>query len=107
MQFAIAIFWQETIVLWKKAKLSKEPFLPNQTSPLFNFNLQVAIFWKVTVVFWQTAKKLQTANFPRNLSYLAHPSSVSVISLNLPITCLLYTSPSPRDGLLSRMPSSA
>ena len=26
---------------------------------------------------------------------------------NLIITCLLYTSPSPRDGLLSRMPSSA
>ena len=24
-----------------------------------------------------------------------------------PYTCLLYTSPSPRDGLLSRMPSSA
>ena len=26
---------------------------------------------------------------------------------NAPIPCLLYTSPSPRDGLLSRMPSSA
>ena len=26
---------------------------------------------------------------------------------NLPHICLLYTSPSPRDGLLSRMPSSA
>ena len=25
----------------------------------------------------------------------------------LPKVCLLYTSPSPRDGLLSRMPSSA
>ena len=25
----------------------------------------------------------------------------------LSLTCLLYTSPSPRDGLLSRMPSSA
>ena len=25
----------------------------------------------------------------------------------LPLICLLYTSPSPRDGLLSRMPSSA
>ena len=25
----------------------------------------------------------------------------------IPNTCLLYTSPSPRDGLLSRMPSSA
>ena len=27
--------------------------------------------------------------------------------LNIYICCLLYTSPSPRDGLLSRMPSSA
>ena len=27
--------------------------------------------------------------------------------LVLPSPCLLYTSPSPRDGLLSRMPSSA
>ena len=26
---------------------------------------------------------------------------------NKPWACLLYTSPSPRDGLLSRMPSSA
>ena len=26
---------------------------------------------------------------------------------NKPLDCLLYTSPSPRDGLLSRMPSSA
>ena len=26
---------------------------------------------------------------------------------NYSISCLLYTSPSPRDGLLSRMPSSA
>ena len=35
--------------------------------------------------------------------------STNPISLNLPdfTTCLLYTSPSPRDGLLSRMPSSA
>src|SRR5665647_1768082 len=28
-------------------------------------------------------------------------------SLDIAQTCLLYTSPSPRDGLLSRMPSSA
>ena len=27
--------------------------------------------------------------------------------LRQPLICLLYTSPSPRDGLLSRMPSSA
>ena len=32
-----------------------------------------------------------------------------MFTLRIPrfITCLLYTSPSPRDGLLSRMPSSA
>ena len=28
-------------------------------------------------------------------------------SISVTCTCLLYTSPSPRDGLLSRMPSSA
>ena len=31
----------------------------------------------------------------------------NVDTCNLACTCLLYTSPSPRDGLLSRMPSSA
>ena len=30
-----------------------------------------------------------------------------IFMLSKPIDCLLYTSPSPRDGLLSRMPSSA
>ena len=30
-----------------------------------------------------------------------------VVSSNNLHTCLLYTSPSPRDGLLARMPSSA
>ena len=31
----------------------------------------------------------------------------SLIKEAMPDACLLYTSPSPRDGLLSRMPSSA
>ena len=30
-----------------------------------------------------------------------------IVANNVCIYCLLYTSPSPRDGLLSRMPSSA
>ena len=33
---------------------------------------------------------------------IAHPPCT-----HLSVSCLLYTSPSPRDGLLSRMPSSA
>ena len=37
------------------------------------------------------------------------PSDIWKVNMPLAIlyTCLLYTSPSPRDGLLSRMPSSA
>ena len=31
----------------------------------------------------------------------------TVVGVEIASTCLLYTSPSPRDGLLSRMPSSA
>ena len=32
---------------------------------------------------------------------------ITLSYVELPMICLLYTSPSPRDGLLSRMPSSA
>ena len=38
--------------------------------------------------------------------YLDNPAGIGEHS-DLAETCLLYTSPSPRDGLLSRMPSSA
>ena len=34
-------------------------------------------------------------------------TTLRYLSSNSFLTCLLYTSPSPRDGLLSRMPSSA
>ena len=37
----------------------------------------------------------------------AYTLDVSSPPLAYSISCLLYTSPSPRDGLLSRMPSSA
>ena len=42
--------------------------------------------------------------FRRNLQRVAHEPEHMVEELRI---CLLYTSPSPRDGLLSRMPSSA
>ena len=38
---------------------------------------------------------------------LATLGVLSITQNDPSITCLLYTSPSPRDGLLSRMPSSA
>ena len=45
---------------------------------------------------------------PANLLQMAD-GSVKILDLGLALfnLCLLYTSPSPRDGLLSRMPSSA
>ena len=39
--------------------------------------------------------------------FIADENSNEQSTPNTPNTCLLYTSPSPRDGLLSRMPSSA
>ena len=47
-----------------------------------------------------------------NSNYYDLGSSTGAISLSIALNnkstnCLLYTSPSPRDGLLSRMPSSA
>ena len=35
------------------------------------------------------------------------PAAPVVVPKTVVVPCLLYTSPSPRDGLLSRMPSSA
>ena len=47
-----------------------------------------------------------------NDSYARREAPISEVTsgkdvLQVSNTCLLYTSPSPRDGLLSRMPSSA
>ena len=53
---------------------------------------------------------------PRKLRLSTNPTPQALAELHLGdvvyldgiiYTCLLYTSPSPRDGLLSRMPSSA
>ena len=42
---------------------------------------------------------------PTGTTVLTYNPTTGVVSYNT--VCLLYTSPSPRDGLLSRMPSSA
>ena len=51
------------------------------------------------------------SEFPNNTSWVFEPAEIQLSSLtdleSLSFTCLLYTSPSPRDATLSRMPSSA
>ena len=55
----------------------------------------VAVAWSVGyLVLLVYAVGAGRRSYERFLDWSAHP-------------CLLYTSPSPRDGLLSRMPSSA
>ena len=60
------------------------------------FIIDLREFKKAGVVEEDVAKRLQDYGF--------HSPTMS---WPVPGTCLLYTSPSPRDGLLSRMPSSA
>ena len=58
--------------------------------------------------------KARTGLFIQNLSETEHAGDYKRVGIcilespkDLGCFCLLYTSPSPRDGLLSRMPSSA
>ena len=44
---------------------------------------------------------------PERTPPIRYRAAIPTSWLQLSLTCLLYTSPSPRDGLLSRMPSSA
>ena len=54
-----------------------------------------------TQLYWPFSNERVTWN---NISIVDPIFTIPVIIL---VACLLYTSPSPRDGLLSRMPSSA
>ena len=61
-------------------------------------------WWQVTLVnepLWHTVLD----NDPSNIEFFDHIIKQEDLPMLWP--CLLYTSPSPRDGLLSRMPSSA
>ena len=62
---------------------------------------------------WKGQPGVQLVDLPGTYSLFAKADDERVTQRELldpelqPDACLLYTSPSPRDGLLSRMPSSA
>ena len=68
-----------------------EEFIPKDSD--FNF------FWELDIENSQSLLQLKN-------KISDHPSKLRLV-INATGSCLLYTSPSPRDGLLSRMPSSA
>ena len=51
--------------------------------------------------------KARDLDFSKVLAEQNEKTKNGTFALNMTNSCLLYTSPSPRDGLLSRMPSSA
>ena len=61
-----------------------------------------------TIALYEKFSVMVLNKFPTKLNDIGS-SSISYLTRNVSINraCLLYTSPSPRDGLLSRMPSSA
>ena len=59
-----------------------------------------------TLTFNNFIKPLKS-DLDENIVQHARISENAIIDIINPCTCLLYTSPSPRDATLSRMPSSA
>ena len=56
----------------------------------------------ITLDIIGTTKEYDPSLFEKVINDIAKAADVTILNI-----CLLYTSPSPRDGLLSRMPSSA
>ena len=70
-----------------------------------NFLLTTCLFMSLAVIAddHETSEKSPADRFTNNPNYLLSFKECKETKEG----CLLYTSPSPRDGLLSRMPSSA
>ena len=79
-----------------------------EMGPLSNFKQLEVIEKNIKLTVKQGGKiKCGGKRHPfSNEGYYFPPTIIECENHNLP-ACLLYTSPSPRDGLLSRMPSSA
>ena len=93
------------------AKAYKEPYVNYATKVMlgdkkvtdFNFNPQLDGYAIKQPVF--SFNKFP--NVDKTLGPEMKSTGESILFINNLKDCLLYTSPSPRDGLLSRMPSSA
>ena len=87
---------------------------------VFDLHPETDVYWCTADVGWITGHTYVVyaplANGATQLLFEGTPDSphpgrwwelIEKYKVTILYTCLLYTSPSPRDGLLSRMPSSA
>ena len=63
------------------------------------------LFLLLVIITYKDANAIELSKYYKEP--LTETDKKGIIAFNMLQTCLLYTSPSPRDGLLSRMPSSA
>ena len=93
------IFWEKRI--WRVIDVREKMNLPfaYPERPFFKIVMDAAVNGEITVYSVEDDK----------FTYPLEPDEVASMgaSVDTVITCLLYTSPSPRDATLSRMPSSA
>ena len=64
-------------------------------------------YFKQEIIPWAWELLTEVYGLPKDRLYVTIFEGVPQEGLERDQDCLLYTSPSPRDGLLSRMPSSA
>ena len=74
-----------------------------------NINNIFYIFVTTHLILWTVVPTITNSNLPLDtIEALAWGSNLDWgFNKHPPMSCLLYTSPSPRDDPLSRMPSSA
>ena len=78
-------------------------------SPVLSTSLYFIVFGSVIGDYVENIDGISYGSYivPGLLMLTLLTQSISNTSFGIFFPCLLYTSPSPRDGLLSRMPSSA
>ena len=81
-------------------------FTLGPTAPMKTFTENIHIQTKESNNFRNSGKSHKLTNNIQNENLFRYESKIKS-DFDEIVPCLLYTSPSPRDGLLSRMPSSA
>ena len=96
------------MTLRKQVKYNAKRCLCNSWGKAVAISLMGVAIYLLFAIIEMIANLLLT--LPAQTSYLIPGISDSWLlsfAISVVMACLLYTSPSPRDGLLSRMPSSA